>query len=624
MPEVNLTVGTGYWLMQTDVTNWYHPLGLAYEANGAHDVLYPGGEGAPELADGDNASMKYEYIYYVKYPGDANFTAVTLDDYEPLFFIPLADWAAHEFKIWLKVTDATLAQGIVYFCHIHNHMSGLMHILGGSGSMPTLDPIVTPSEFDMQCGTFSASNYTLGDEKCDGQEFLCGDGLGSDFAQCMAAIDCHMYHNMQTMHVSADYVVTFMHQMIPHHQNAVNMAKILLKRSATFGDDSLGVDISGEEYDGFVHMLMDMVNTQNYQVSEMRKWLLENGHATMSGCRDPDSGRRLQRQRWTRLTSTYADPTTHKRRTVHDAKEQASSRRLTPSPTTFEFRLDFFTGETGYYTVEGFDGVLPNLTLQLGQTYILDQSHVSNWMHPIGLAFQPDGAHDVLYPGGEGAPELADGHNTTGYSYLYFIKYPGDSDFTEVTLDDYEPLFFYPLADWAAHEFKIELTITDASVASSLVYFCHIHNKMSGLLLIEGGTGPSVTNLYVPHTPSSFDAACGTYNVEQYGSAIESYCPSQVFLCGSTSDAFTECMTAIDCKMNYEMSVFNVDANPVVTFMHQMIPHHQNAVNMAKILLKKSATFGDDSLGVDISGEAGEYDGFVYMLMDMVNTQNYQ
>jgi len=29
------------------------------------------------------------------------------------------------------------------------------------------------------------------------------------------------------------------------------------------------------------------------------------------------------------------------------------------------------------------------------------------------------------------------------------------------------------------------------------------------------------------------------------------------------------------------------DSNIIVTFMQQMIPHHQNAVNMAKLLLKQ-------------------------------------
>ena len=35
--------------------------------------------------------------------------------------------------------------------------------------------------------------------------------------------------------------------------------------------------------------------------------------------------------------------------------------------------------------------------------------------------------------------------------------------------------------------------------------------------------------------------------------------------------------------MNYEMRV-EEHSNPLVVFMHQMIPHHENAVNMARYL----------------------------------------
>ena len=44
--------------------------------------------------------------------------------------------------------------------------------------------------------------------------------------------------------------------------------------------------------------------------------------------------------------------------------------------------------------------------------------------------------------------------------------------------------------------------------------------------------------------------------------------------------------------MNKEMRVAGYDthADPIVTFMQQMIPHHANAVSMSKILLKHNKT----------------------------------
>eukprot|EP00404_Azadinium_spinosum_P013904 CAMPEP_0180527104 /NCGR_PEP_ID=MMETSP1036_2-20121128/60056_1 /TAXON_ID=632150 /ORGANISM="Azadinium spinosum, Strain 3D9" /LENGTH=98 /DNA_ID=CAMNT_0022540513 /DNA_START=20 /DNA_END=313 /DNA_ORIENTATION=- len=98
--------------------------------------------------------------------------------------------------------------------------------------------------------------------------------------------------------------------------------------------------------------------------------------------------------------------------------------------------------------------------MELNTDYYIVQRHVSNWYHPIGLAYQPDGAHDVLYtptaaPGEPGAPEVADGNGTTGYDYVYEIKAPGSAIFEGKTLDDYEPLFFYPLEEWVKYEFRI-------------------------------------------------------------------------------------------------------------------------------------------------------------------------
>ena len=44
--------------------------------------------------------------------------------------------------------------------------------------------------------------------------------------------------------------------------------------------------------------------------------------------------------------------------------------------------------------------------------------------------------------------------------------------------------------------------------------------------------------------------------------------------------------------MNYEMRV-EEHSNPLVVFMHQMIPHHENAVNMARYNLILMQYVGD-------------------------------
>ena len=86
-------------------------------------------------------------------------------------------------------------------------------------------------------------------------------------------------------------------------------------------------------------------------------------------------------------------------------------------------------------------------------------------------------------------------------------------------------------------------------------------------------------------TQSAFDAKCGTAGVNDFA-LTEEYCPEQIFLCNDSSQTqFVDCMAAIDCQMRYEMTTSEYVDNPLVTFMHQMIPHHQNAVNMVKIVL---------------------------------------
>ena len=71
---------------------------------------------------------------------------------------------------------------------------------------------------------------------------------------------------------------TFLEQMIPHHLNAVNMAKLLLKTDL----DSVAAT------DGLEDILWDIVNVQNYQVHQFRNYLEANtGNA---GIASDDSG----------------------------------------------------------------------------------------------------------------------------------------------------------------------------------------------------------------------------------------------------------------------------------------------------------------------------------------------
>lgn len=60
-----------------------------------------------------------------------------------------------------------------------------------------------------------------------------------------------------------DSYATFCQQMIPHHENAVNMAKLVLKTVSTEKIEK------AELFD----MLLAVVNDQNFQIHEMKNYL---------------------------------------------------------------------------------------------------------------------------------------------------------------------------------------------------------------------------------------------------------------------------------------------------------------------------------------------------------------
>ena len=113
----------------------------------------------------------------------------------------------------------------------------------------------------------------------------------------------------------------------------------------------------------------------------------------------------------------------------------------------------------GYYSFEECgDAVNPTIAMEVGQTYTFVQADRSNYFHPLGFSYFPDGAHDgvdELEPGiGLGSdPSCVD--DLTCAAPMYFLngEYLGNySNIEEVAplslgaedfgLDAYEPLFF--------------------------------------------------------------------------------------------------------------------------------------------------------------------------------------
>lgn len=159
--------------------------------------------------------------------------------YEPLFFRPANEWAGMgTFSVKLRFDDETLKSDLFYFCHIHEFMGGRIKLTKDGIVLNELDTpdlgykYDVPSPFDEQCGTYGLGDFELPNPMCPAT-FVCEDGTESqelrDFSRCIDAMNCHMMAGMTTGVKAHSEAALFIHQMIPHHQNAVNMAKVLLK-----------------------------------------------------------------------------------------------------------------------------------------------------------------------------------------------------------------------------------------------------------------------------------------------------------------------------------------------------------------------------------------------------------
>ena len=73
----------------------------------------------------------------------------------------------------------------------------------------------------------------------------------TDFETCLNAVDCQMHYEMysETTGNGDDKIVSYMQQMIPHHENAVQMTKLLMKHSSQDNLDAV------EDLEDILHVL---------------------------------------------------------------------------------------------------------------------------------------------------------------------------------------------------------------------------------------------------------------------------------------------------------------------------------------------------------------------------------
>jgi len=306
-PVLGIQPGVSYVFDQSDYSNWYHPLGFAYYADGAHDGV---DELEPDIAPPESLTgcaedascpapmylVDGEYVgtysnnYMVAEP-TANETNFGLDDYEPLFFLPIKEWTKlGAFTVKLMISeDALPMQDIFYFCHIHQYMTGRIKILDADGAIVNEEdspeipyPYADPDSFDVNCGTHNITDYQLPNPMCP-DKFVCDVGNKYNFkmfAGCIDAMDCHMLIGMTTGISAESELALFIHQMIPHHQNAVNMAKALHKTGKVNC-----LDMMSDTDDCIMQrIIIDIMAGQNHQIQVMRGILAAKSYPENDQC----------------------------------------------------------------------------------------------------------------------------------------------------------------------------------------------------------------------------------------------------------------------------------------------------------------------------------------------------
>jgi len=686
-PVLGLEVGKTYEFVQTDPSNYYHPLGLAYFPDGAHadaDELEPGivPPGSSSTCDVDMscpAPMYYmEKEYQGTYSNNADLVDVSsgednfgLDEYEPLFFHPLPEWIGYgKFSVFLKFDEDTdYTKDIFYFCHIHQFMTGRIKLLKDGqplqedAELPELGyEYDQPAEHDEVCGTYGLHDFQLPHSECP-ERFVCDAPAENEelvqFSSCIDSMNCAMMNGMTTsVKGSESEVALFLHQMIPHHQNAVNMAKALMKTKKVQCDDLTDEESEQAVDCGLEIILREIINGQNHQIQAMRGLLDAKSYPEENDCK-------------VTINSSAADIFPVAPSSISDTSSTSNLYEDVTNETggicyatcavdevtgkevcTFTTKVNLYAGELGYYQFEECgDATNPVLGLEVGKTYEFVQTDPSNYYHPLGLAYFPDGAHadaDELEPGivPPGSSSTCDVDMSCPAPMYYMEKeyqgtYSNNADLVDVSsgednfgLDEYEPLFFHPLPEWIGYgKFSVFLKFDeDTDYTKDIFYFCHIHQFMTGRIKLLKDGQPLQEDAELPELgyeydqPAEHDEVCGTYGLHDF-QLPHSECPER-FVCDAPAEneelvQFSSCIDSMNCAMMNGMTTsVKGSESEVALFLHQMIPHHQNAVNMAKALMKTKKVQCDDL--TDEESEQAVDCGLEIILREIINGQNHQ
>merc|ERR1719162_1448924 len=103
-PDIKVKIGDKITFDQSDVSNWYHPVGFAYRADGAHRDTW-GADENPEV----EGLGELQYLIDGEIPTCDDAGDTGLDCYEPEFFYPRGDWMGKVYSAELTITPDVAA-----------------------------------------------------------------------------------------------------------------------------------------------------------------------------------------------------------------------------------------------------------------------------------------------------------------------------------------------------------------------------------------------------------------------------------------------------------------------------------------------------------------------------------
>ena len=240
-----------------------------------------------------------------------------------------------------------------------------------------------PGVHDNQCGTYGLDSFQLPHDECP-EKFVCDTENEREelkqFASCIDSMNCHMMAGM-TSSVSGDMdeVALFIHQMIPHHQNAVNMAKALINID-TLQCDDLTDENSEQAADCAMEVILrSIITEQNAQIQTMRGILDAKNLPATNDCEVPFSSSPFKR----RTASTTKQQINHRNTSVSEGGICQAACSVDESTRkemcTFTAKVNLFASELGYFQFEECGDIdNPTIGLEVGKTYHFIQNDPSN------------------------------------------------------------------------------------------------------------------------------------------------------------------------------------------------------------------------------------------------------